>query len=354
MIWKNSWFQVASIAAILSGCCLIYESLPANIQPSRNISNSANHKIVNTELAGQSLQQNTPTSYSNEASKQLTNTEKQNISSENVSSSLLRKSPQPDQNWTNSLGRKFVPVPGTHVLFDTCDVTVRDYAIFIEKSHYRSPGGVWLMHSNISGDCEFGATNSWKNPGYTQGPEHPVVGVSWDDSEAFCEWLTKRERELGILDVTQYYRLPTDIELSAAVGNTKYSWGSQWPPPKGVGNLAPDLHVDDYENTSPVGSFPANIYGLYDITGNVAIWCEDWYQNDMNTDEIKKIYNIPSDLGVGKTDKFYRGSSFLTGKGIDISKAEPPKFSAYEVRVPTTTKNQINTLGFRCVISFSK
>jgi formylglycine-generating enzyme required for sulfatase activity len=56
-----------------------------------------------------------------------------------------------------------------------------------------------------------------------------------------------------------------------------YPWGTQWPPPKGAGNYSQALQVDDFENTSPVGSFKPNDYGLYDMGGNVWQWCADWF-----------------------------------------------------------------------------
>jgi len=59
-----------------------------------------------------------------------------------------------------------------------------------------------------------------------------------------------------------------------------YPWGTQWPPPKGAGNYDSALNADDFAKTSPVGSFTWNQYGLYDMSGNVRQWCEDWSSND--------------------------------------------------------------------------
>jgi len=161
--------------------------------------------------------------------------------------------------WTNSLGMVFVPVPGTSVLFSIWDVRVKDYRA------YASAAG--------------GAGNEWQSPDFSQGDDHPVVYVSWNDAQAFCRWLTEKDRSEGKLKEGQSYRLPREVEWNQAVGNTQFPWGDQWPPPYGAGNYGQSLGVDNYENTSPVGSFRANPYGLYDMGGNVWQWCEDWYDS---------------------------------------------------------------------------
>jgi hypothetical protein len=184
--------------------------------------------------------------------------------------------PRLDEPWTNSLGMKFVPVPGTNVLFSVWDTRVKDYRACAQAGS--------------------GVDASWRNPGFEQGPTHPVVNVSWDDAQAFCRWLTETERTAGLLLPEESYRLPADAEWSAAVeldepggGSPKdkdtniqdvYPWGTQWPPPRGAGNYDLSLKVDDYPYTSPVGSFAPNRFGLYDMGGNVFQWCEDWYDAD--------------------------------------------------------------------------
>ena len=161
--------------------------------------------------------------------------------------------------WINSLGMVFVPVAGTPVLFSVWDVRVKDY-----RAYAGAAGGV---------------DNEWQSPGFTQGDAHPVVNVSWNDAQAFCRWLTGKERGEGKLNEGQSYRLPREVEWNQAVGSAKYPWGESWPPPSGAGNYSSSLGVDNYEYTSPVGSFAANPFGLYDMGGDVWQWCEDWYDS---------------------------------------------------------------------------
>ncbi|MCX6910613.1 MAG: SUMF1/EgtB/PvdO family nonheme iron enzyme, partial [Verrucomicrobia bacterium] len=179
---------------------------------------------------------------------------------------------QSGQQWTNSLGMKFVPVPGTAVLFSIWDTRVQDYQVFVAATG-----------------------RSYQQPKFQQGPTHPAVNMSWEDTKAFCDWLTLKERQEGSLSPQQIYRLPTDAEWSVAVGlppengdtpkdnegknKEAYPWGGPWPPPKGAGNYHNRLGTDDFEFTSPVDYCRPNRFGLYDMGGNVWQWCEDWYDN---------------------------------------------------------------------------
>ena len=133
---------------------------------------------------------------------------------------------------------------------------------------------------------------SWMQTGFDQDDDHPVVGVSYNDAMEFCRWLSSEEGK--------EYRLPTEAEWEYAAragSSTFFPWGDQY---RGVidkhANIAntelslvarecvqrqwivdPDGEGDGFVFTAPVGSFPANSFGLRDMQGNVWEWCQDLY-----------------------------------------------------------------------------
>jgi formylglycine-generating enzyme required for sulfatase activity len=234
----------------------------------------------------------------------------------------------------NSLGMKFVRVPGTKVLFSIWETRARDFRAYAEATGYRQQVGMYVMKVVMAENgpqtkWELNKEASWEEPGFTQSAEHPVVGVSWDEAKAFCAWLTEKERKEGKIGASQEYRLPTDEEWSAAVGDSRYPWGNKWPPPKNAGNYFDEAaaaslpgkawpHVsgnDGYARTSPVGTFTANRYGLYDMGGNVWQWCEDWYRKEMNSDELLKKFAFLNEDGGGNKYRVLRGAAWSDSAG---------------------------------------
>jgi formylglycine-generating enzyme required for sulfatase activity len=213
----------------------------------------------------------------------------------------------------NSLGMYFVPVDGTSVLFSANLTRVKDYDVYIKAVHLKK-----------------------ESPPFKQTPDDPVVMVSWEDAVAFCNWLTQKEASEKVLKPGWRYRLPTDEEWSIAVGIPKkkakdpmsimddnyYPWGTSWPPPRNAGNYGPELNVDPYPYTSPVGKFVPNRFGLYDMGGNVWEWCMD-------------AYNQSADF------RILRGSSWRLHNPSDLLAA---------TRVGNQPSIKLDSYGFRMVI----
>jgi len=238
-----------------------------------------------------------------------------------------------DRPWENSLGMRMVPVPGTSALFCLWPTRVQDFETFVKATGHATGRAMWVL-----------AADGWKHrrgfdardPCFAQGPTHPVVGVNWEDAQAFCRWLTDSERSMGQLGPEARYRLPTDAEWSAAVGRSKYPWGDAWPPPAGSGNFAggeardaewPMLcgvihgYEDEHARTSPVGSYRAHPSGLFDLGGNVWEWCEDWYRSEMNTEELRQRNQPLRDDGGGQAYRVFRGGSWFTDQSDSLLSA---------------------------------
>jgi formylglycine-generating enzyme required for sulfatase activity len=148
---------------------------------------------------------------------------------------------------------------------------------------------------------------------YSKGPDHPVHLVSWYDCVKWCNARSEKEERTPCYTVSgsvyrtgegadvscntsaSGYRLPTDTEWEyAARGgliSRRFSWGDTIAHSQAnyyssssysydvspTREYHPDYDTGDYAYTSPVGSFPANAYGLYDMAGNLWEWCWDWY-----------------------------------------------------------------------------
>lgn len=135
------------------------------------------------------------------------------------------------ESFTNSLGMEFVPVEGLDgVLFSKYETRNRDYLAFVRATGHRTP------------ECDYGEApwNTWFNGNPPAGmKDHPVVGVSWEDAQAFCRWLTGQERQERRIGLDQEYRLPTDWEWSMAVGLREGKSGSPESKDAGIKDVYP-------------------------------------------------------------------------------------------------------------------
>ncbi len=210
---------------------------------------------------------------------------------------------------------------------DTTAVTNRQFSAFVEDTGYRTEseryGSSAVFHLVLRAPPEdvLGPASGtpwwlnvraadWAHPAgrdshWSDIPDHPVVQVSHNDALAYCRWAGRR--------------LPTEAEWEYAarggLDRNRYPWGNDLVEMDG-GHLCniwqgafptSNTEEDGYLATAPVKTFPANGFGLYEVSGNVWEWCADWF--------LPKYYrNSPTVNPPGPTigaGRVMRGGSYL-------------------------------------------
>lgn len=229
----------------------------------------------------------------------------------------------PGRPYENSLGMPFIPL-SERILAGRTEVRVQDYE-------------TWLKSSE----------RSWNDkPTFLLGGGHPAAGMTWQDAQDFCAWLTQRERAGSLIPATASYRLPSDAEWSLMAGlknesgadpaardgadKQHFPWSPEgaFPPPPMSTNLdAINLpsFSDNYSYTAPVATETPNGLGIQGLAGNVAEWCADAWPG-------------------GSGDRVVRGGSWM------ISAREKLLTSA---RRHTSLDKTSPDVGFRVILDLS-
>ena len=180
------------------------------------------------------------------------------------SGTFLMGSPMTESGRFDDEGQKKVTVSPFAV--GKYPVTRAQWAAFVKSTHRPTPAA----------PCAYAPSShpSWSDPGFAQDGSHPVVCISWPDAQDYVRWLSGR--------TGHHYRLLTDEEweYAARAGTTTaFPWGGK--ASHDYANYGLDECCspatsgrDRWLYTSPVGSFPANDFGLYDMHGNVFEWVE--------------------------------------------------------------------------------
>ncbi len=197
---------------------------------------------------------------------------------------------------------------------------------------------------------------SWRHPqgpgsSIRSRPDHPVVHVAWEDVEAYTRWSGKQ--------------IPTEAEWEFAarggLDGATYAWGEEFTP--GGRYMAntwqgefpiENTRADRYEGTAPVGRYPPNGYGLYDMIGNVWEWTADWYaDHGAIVHACCTVENPRGGAAEGSYDpcnpevriprKVMKGGSHLCAPNY-CRRYRPA------ARMPQAVDTSTSHLGFRCIV----
>jgi formylglycine-generating enzyme required for sulfatase activity len=169
------------------------------------------------------------------------------------------------------------------------EITRDQYAAFVSSSGYKDSGRCVTFEQNIPREREH---RSFLDPGYVQAGNHPAVCVSWNDAQAYVDWLSKTTGKT--------YRLPSEAEYEYAAragGTARYGFtdnpaelcsfvngADQSAKTAGLPPTTPYMACNDgFPFTAPAGSFAANAFGLHDLIGNVWEWTADCYAPDYSS-----------------------------------------------------------------------
>ncbi len=194
---------------------------------------------------------------------------------------------------------------------DVYEVTVARYARFLAATNREPP-------------------SYWETVKFAEHGDRPVIGVSWDDADTFCQWAGKR--------------LPTEAEWEKAARGTDerhYPWGNQKPTPN-LANYALGARFSYSQVLMPVGKYDKarSPYGLFDMAGNVWEWTQDWYDGAYYEKSPEKN---PTGAEQGQF-KVLRGGAW----------SDLPKYllTYGRFKLPPTTRNSY--IGFRCAKSVTR
>jgi sulfatase modifying factor 1 len=229
------------------------------------------------------------------------------------------------------------------------DLLMPASTVFVKPTHRVDLGNQFNWWHYVPGA-------QWRHP---QGPnstiddlaDHPVVHVAWEDVAVYADWAGKN--------------LPTEAEWEFAarggLDGATYAWGEEFSPDgQSMANTwqgeFPIVNTmeDGYEESAPVGSYPPNGYGLFDLTGNVWEWTTDWYAGHDSPE--RSCCTVDSPRGGSREDSFDRSLP-----GISIPRrvmkggsylCAPNYCQRYRpaARMAQPTDTSMSHLGFRCIL----
>lgn len=223
------------------------------------------------------------------------------------------------------------------------EVTRAQFAAFAEDTHHETQGGCWVWNGT---KVEQDPARDWRQPGFEQTDQDPVVCVSWEDAQAFARWLSKL--------TDQAYRLPSEAEWEyMARAGHRDGYGFEGDSATllcdyanggdhSIRERVPDWKIptaecnDKHPYTAPAKSYKPNSVGLFDMQGNVWEWVQDcWHPDyrDAPADGSAWLHGCADERRIVRGGSWFDSPSFLR--------------AASRNRAPATVRGQL--VGFRLV-----
>ncbi|MEM7070430.1 MAG: SUMF1/EgtB/PvdO family nonheme iron enzyme [Pseudomonadota bacterium] len=210
------------------------------------------------------------------------------------------------------------------------EITKAQYAFFVDESNYQMEPGCVVFVNN---QWQFDPQASWKNPGFEQGDDEPVVCVSYNDAIAYANWLSEQDFETSRLFNARYRLLSeSEWEYAARGGSpSSYFWGDEQQKSCQYANLLDQTALaqfktdasqyyaceDDTIYTRSIGAYKGNGFGLNDMIGNVSEWVSDCWHSDYEGRPVDEQAWNSDDC----TNDLYviRGGAWVSGPGTAFS-----------------------------------
>jgi formylglycine-generating enzyme required for sulfatase activity len=219
------------------------------------------------------------------------------------------------------------------------EITREQFQRFVDSSKYvtdaEKHGGCYTI---VAGKEVLNSVATWKNPDFYQSRKDPVVCVSWNDAQAYTAWLSGGSGKR--------YRLPTEAEweFAARSGGKQEKYAgtnndadlyrfANFCDMKCIYDWKDQSQNDGYWSTAPVGKYIPNGFGLYDMSGNVAEWMQDYFAEDYYANSPKMNPKGPN----AGTDHSVRGGSWRSLKNALTTTN----------RASAATSNAFDNIGFR-------
>lgn len=243
------------------------------------------------------------------------------------------------------------------------EVTNRQFAAFADDTGFQTEaeqfGWSFVFHHFVTEEVKKTVTSAvqaapwwwqvhgadWRHPdgpdsSWEDRPDNPAVHISWNDAVAFSEWAEMR--------------LPTEAEWEfgarGGMEQATFAWGEELTPDgKHMCNIwqgaFPDENSleDSFHGTAPVGSFPENGFGLFDVAGNIWEWCSDWFSATYHSNARKVTRENPTGPRAGQA-KIIKGGSYLCHDSY---------CNRYRVgaRTSSTPDSSTGNMGFRLAMN---